>query len=308
MLYYLFISITKIENNNNKIIGIFKLLSWKKLNNKEKELYLNPKNSVKEHPNLQALASKEAKKYRDTNPNSKLNISYGNGLKQKLDIFTPDNAKNLPVQVYFHGGYWIARDKYDHSHLAMPAVKNNIVHISVNYDLCPDVTLDKIVEQAQESVVWIYKNIYKYGGDPNNINLVGHSAGAHLVAMILTKTYKMQSSFIKTAVLISGIYQPEITKYISINSIINIDNKTAQITNVYNYKIKNKAKISVIVGDKEPEAWINLSKDILNWLNENDVKYNFLLAKNLNHFSMVKALSELDSEVSKSIIAVIENS
>ena len=46
MLYYLFISITKIENNNNKIIGIFKLLSWKKLNNKEKELYLNPKNSV----------------------------------------------------------------------------------------------------------------------------------------------------------------------------------------------------------------------------------------------------------------------
>ena len=86
------------------------------------------------------------------------------------------------------------------------------------------------------------------------------------------------------------------------------DNKTAQITNVYNYKIKNKAKISVIVGDKEPEAWINLSKDILNWLNDNDVKYNFLLAKNLNHFSMVKALSELDSEVSKSIIAVIENS
>ena len=55
-------------------------------------------------------------------------------------------------------------------------------------------------------------------------------------------------------------------------------------------------------------AWINLSKDILNWLNDNDVKYNFLLAKNLNHFSMVKALSELDSEVSKSIIAVIENS
>ena len=282
------------------------MLSWKKLNKKEKELYLNPKNSVKNYLSLQALATKEAKNFRKIHLNSILNLSYGNSLKQKLDIFIPKNAKNLPIQIYFHGGYWIARDKFDHSHLAKPALKNNIIHVSMNYELCPEVKLDKIVKQTQNSMIWIFKNIKKYGGNPYNINLVGHSAGAHLVSMILTKKYNIATPFIKTATLISGIYQPEITKYLTINSIIKIDNNVAKLTNVYNYKIKNHAKVFVIVGNKEPKAWIMLSKDILGWLDENKVKYKFLLAKNLNHFTMVKALSKINSEVSKSTIAMIE--
>ncbi len=283
------------------------MLSWKNLNKIEKEKYLNPKASVKEHPQLQKKATYEAKKFRETYSKSYLDVSYGNSKKQKLDIFIPSNMKNCPVQVYYHGGYWIARDKYDHSHLAKPAVKNNIIHVSVNYGLCPDVKLDVIVKQAQESINWIYKNINKYGGDKNKINLVGHSAGAHLVAMILTKKYNnLPPKFINSAILISGIYQPEITKYISINSIIGIDKKTSEITNVYNYKIKNKSKVLVIVGEKEPKAWIKLSKDITKWLSQNDIKYNFLLAKNLNHFTMVKALSKVKSEVSKATIAMIE--
>ena len=283
------------------------MLSWKNLNKIEKEKYLNPKAAVKEHTQLQKKATHEAKMFRETYLKSYLDISYGNGQKQKLDIFIPSNVKNCPVQVYYHGGYWIGRDKYDHSHLAKPAIKNNIIHVSVNYDLCPNVKLDAIVKQTQESINWIYKNINKYGGNKNKINIVGHSAGAHLVAMILTKKYKYFSSgFINSAILISGIYQPEITKYISINSIIRIDKKTSEITNVYNYKIKNKSRVLVIVGEKEPNAWINLSKDITKWLSQNDIKYNFLLAKNLNHFTMVKALSKVNSEVSKATIAMIE--
>tara|TARA_B100000686_G_scaffold322360_1_gene376030 strand:- start:6133 stop:6987 length:855 start_codon:yes stop_codon:yes gene_type:complete len=284
------------------------LLNWKKLNNKEKEKYLNPKASVKDHLKLQKLATEEAKKYRDKYKNKHLNIKYGKSEKQKLDIFVPINAKNSSVQVYFHGGYWIGRDKYDHSHIAQPAIKNNVIHVSVNYDLCPNVKLDVIVKQAQKSISWIYKNIKKYGGNKYKINLVGHSAGAHLVAMILTKKYKILSAkFINSATLISGIFQPEITKYISINSIIKLDEKTSEITNVYNYKIKNKTKVLVIVGANEPKAWISLSKDITKWLLKNNIKYNFLLAKNLNHFTMVKALANINSEVSKSTIAMIES-
>lgn len=284
------------------------MLGWKKLNHKEKEAYLNPKASVKGYLNLQKLATKEAKIYRETHKNSYLNVEYGKSDKQKLDIFIPIDAKNCSVQVYFHGGYWIGRDKYDHSHLAKPAINNNIIHVSVNYDLCPNVKLDVIVRQAQKSISWIYKNINRYGGNRNKINLVGHSAGAHLVAMILTKKYKsISDKFINSATLISGIFQPEITQYISINSIIKLDKETSKITNVYNYKINNKTKVLVIVGENEPDPWINLSKDITKWLSQNNIKYNFLLAKNLNHFTMVKALARINSEVSKSTIAMVQN-
>ena len=76
---------------------------------------------------------------------------------------------------------------------------------------------------------------------------------------------------------------------------------------MYNYKINNKTKVLVIVGENEPDPWINLSKDITKWLSQNNIKYNFLLAKNLNHFTMVKALARINSEVSKSTIAMVQN-
>ncbi len=283
------------------------MLSWKKLSAKNKENYLNPKKAVIDHPKLQLLATKKAEQYREKYKYSYINIPYGRRKKQKLDIFVPKNFKNCAVQVYFHGGYWIARDKFDHSHLAKPAVENKIIHVSVNYDLCPEVTLNIIVKEAQECVEWIFKNIKTYGGNPNNINLVGHSAGAHLVAMILTKKYtKLPSNIIKSAVLISGIYQPEITRYISINSIIKLSKKNAEKTNVYNYNIINKTKALVVVGSLEPAAWISLSKNILKWLDLNKVEYNFLLAKNLNHFTIIRELSIKNSKIAKKVIAMIE--
>ena len=282
------------------------MLSWKKLSAKDKENYLNPRKAVIDHPKLQLFATKKAEQYRKQYKNSYINLSYGRRKKQKLDIFVPKNLKNCAVQVYFHGGYWIARDKFDHSHLAKPVVESNIIHVSVNYDLCPEVSLDIIVEEAQECIEWIFKNITKYGGNPKNINLVGHSAGAHLVAMILTKKYKLPSNIIKSAVLISGIYQPEITRYLSINSIIKLSKKSALKTNVYNYNIVNKTKVLVVVGSLEPAAWISLSKDILKWLDLNKIEYNFLLAKNLNHFTIIKKLSIKSSKITKAIIAMIE--
>ena len=273
---------------------------WLKLSPNDKELYLNPKKAVIEHSQLQAIATKSANEFRKLHDKKYLNISYVKRSNQKLDIFLPNNINNNPVQLYFHGGYWIGRDKFDHSHIAKPAVNNNIIHISVNYDLCPNVTLDIIVLEAQECIDWVIRNIKKYGGNPLNINLIGHSAGAHLVAMALTKNYSL-NSFINSAILISGIYQPQITKYISINDIINIDDKTVKMTDVYETYIIQKTNILIIVGDEEPDPWKDLSKDLCVWLTKNKIQFEFFSALKLNHFTIVKALSEDKSALSQKV-------
>jgi|TARA_B110000444_G_scaffold228609_1_gene234515 arylformamidase len=277
------------------------LYNWKKLSLKEKELSLNPKNAVLEHPKLQAMATSSAKKYRNAHSNKYINVSYGKRTNQKLDIFLPENINNNPVQLYFHGGYWIARDKFDHSHLAEPAVINNIIHVSVNYDLSPNVTLDIIVEETYECLEWVIKNICKYGGNPYKINLVGHSAGAHLVAMALTKNYSL-NSFIKSATLISGIYQPQITKYLSINKQIHIDKNIIKLTDVYKNKIVQKTNILIVVGSDEPKPWKKLSIDFSEWLQKNKISFKFYNAIHLNHFTLVKALSNYKSPLSKKVI------
>ena len=281
------------------------MYEWKKLNSNEKELYLNPRKSVPDHASYQNLATKEATKFRDLYEKKYINISYGKRPNQKLDIFLPENHNNCPVQLYFHGGYWIGRDKYDHSHIALPAVKNNIIHISVNYDLAPNVTIDVIVEETVECILWVIKNITKYGGNNKNINLVGHSAGAHLIAMALTREYSAKN-LINSATLISGIYQPQITKYISLNNIIKISDKTIQLTDVYKHQILQNTKFLLIVGDQEPNPWKELTITYSKWLTNKNISFNFYNAINLNHFSIVKDLATPKSSLSKKVIKMCE--
>ena len=277
------------------------MYEWQKLNSNDKELYLNPKKSVTDHAIYQNIATKSAGKFRNGHNKKHLNLAYGKGSNQKLDIFLPDNTYNCPVQLYFHGGYWIGRDKFDHSHLAHPAIKNNIIHISVNYDLSPNVTIDTIVEETYECIIWVMNNINNYGGNPKNLNLVGHSAGAHLVAMALTKTYN-KSKIINSATLISGIYQPQITKYISINKIINISDETIKLTDVYKYSIKQITNFLLVVGDEEPIAWKMLTKAYGAWLTDKRIPFIFYNAIKLNHFSIVKDLADINSCLSKKVI------
>ena len=278
------------------------MYEWQKLNSEEKELYLNPKKSVPDHQIYQKSATNSASKFREICKKKHLNLSYGNRPNQKLDIFLPDNNNNnCPVQIYYHGGYWIGRDKYDHSHIASPAIRNNIIHVSINYDLSPNVTIDIIVQETYESIIWVIKNIINFGGNPNNINLVGHSAGAHLVAMALTKNYN-KTGYINSASLISGIYQPQITKYISINNIINISNETVSLTDVYLFPIANKTNFLLIVGDEEPDPWKKLTEDYCYWLKNKNIPFIFYNAIKLNHFTIVRDLANPNSDLAKKVL------
>tara|TARA_A100000164_G_scaffold14932_1_gene12445 strand:+ start:3984 stop:4838 length:855 start_codon:yes stop_codon:yes gene_type:complete len=282
------------------------LNEWLKLSSEEKELYLNPKKSVPDHQVYQKFATKSADKFREVCKKKYLNLSYGHRPNQKLDIFLPDNnINNYAVQIYYHGGYWIGRDKYDHSHLALPAIKNNIIHVSVNYDLSPNVNIDVIVQEAYESILWVIKNIGNFGGNVNNINLIGHSAGAHLVAMALTKNYK-KKDFLNSATLISGIYQPQITKYISINNIINISDETINLTDVYKHPLVNKTNFLLVVGDEEPNSWKMLTADYGDSLKNKNIPFIFYSAIKLNHFTIVRDLANPNSQLAKKVLKMCQ--
>ena len=280
---------------------------WQNMSDDERELAYNPKTSVLDHEEYQNLATCSALKFRNSQQNKHLNIRYGKRKKQKLDIFLPKFPKHSPVQVYFHGGYWVSRDKYDHSHLALSSINNNIIHVSVNYDLCPDVPLNIIVEESLECINWVINNIRSYGGNPFNINLVGHSAGAHLVAMILNK-HKTSIDFnINSAVLISGIYNPIITKYLKVNEKIKITEKVIKLTNVFNYNLSIRTNILVVIGELEPKEWAELSKEYIIWLKEYDIITSLYIAKGLNHFSIIKSLANPKSILSKKLINLAKN-
>ncbi len=98
----------------------------------------------------------------------------------KLDLYYPENKKGFATVVWFHGGALKGGNKSIPGNLK----KKGLAVIAVNYRLNPKVKCPAYLEDAAAAVAWTFKNISKYGGDPNKIFISGHSAGGYLTSMI----------------------------------------------------------------------------------------------------------------------------
>ncbi len=104
-----------------------------------------------------------------------------------LDVYAPKKGKNHPVMVFIHGGGWRKGDKANKvvSRIKAPHfVGAGYVLVSINYRLSPKVKHPTHVQDVAKALGYVHKNITKYGGDPKKIFIMGHSAGAHLAALV----------------------------------------------------------------------------------------------------------------------------
>jgi arylformamidase len=104
--------------------------------------------------------------------------------RQILDIYAPPDAKNRPVVFWIHGGGWQAGDKTSIQKKPQAFVDRGFVFVSTNYRLLPAVEMDVIFRDIAKSLHWVQQHIAEYGGDPKQILVMGHSAGAQLAALI----------------------------------------------------------------------------------------------------------------------------
>ncbi len=108
----------------------------------------------------------------------------------QLDVYTPGTPGPNPVMVFIHGGSWRFGDKRMVGNKVEAFTAAGYVFVSINYRLSPAVQHPAHAEDCGLAVSWVHKNIAQYGGDPNRIFVMGHSAGAHLAALISTdETY-----------------------------------------------------------------------------------------------------------------------
>ncbi len=99
-----------------------------------------------------------------------------------LDIYYPEKVKGFPTIVWFHGGGLSGGDKtQEYPHLLK---ENGVCIVNANYRMYPDAKCPDYIEDAAAAVAWTFKNIEKYGGDPELIFVSGHSAGGYLTSMV----------------------------------------------------------------------------------------------------------------------------
>ena len=121
-------------------------------------------------------------------PRIERDIAYAEPRNERhlLDVYAPPNASNLPVVVWVHGGGWMRGGKHEVNQKPAAFTAHGFVFVPVNYRFIPHVTMDEIVRDVAKATGWVHTNITRYGGDPQRIFLMGHSAGAQLAALLCT--------------------------------------------------------------------------------------------------------------------------
>lgn len=119
--------------------------------------------------------------------------------RTKLDVYAPAEGGNHPVVVWVHGGGWRRGDKANVDEKPRAFNARGYVFVAVNYRLPPAGTHQQQAEDVARAARWVRDHIKEYGGDPNRIALGGHSAGAHLTALVATDGRYLEKAGVKLA-------------------------------------------------------------------------------------------------------------
>ncbi len=122
---------------------------------------------------------RDAAAFRARHAYSELDVSYGPGERQALDLFWPGPSRAAPLGMFVHGGYWQRLDRKIFSHFAIGLLAHGVAVALPSYDLCPNVTLAVLVEQVRCAAAFLAR---RHG---RGMLASGHSAGGHLAAMLL---------------------------------------------------------------------------------------------------------------------------
>jgi arylformamidase len=172
----------------------------------------NARAAIPEHPQIFARWTEQGAITRRLRA-SLIDLPFGETPAERLDYF-PTRQEAAPLLVFIHGGYWRSLDKSDFSWLAPPFVQHGVALALLNYGFAPATPIEDMVRQQLRALAWLYRNGDRLGFDPERIVVVGHSAGAHLTAMMMAALWPayevdLPPTLVKAGLAISGIYDLE---------------------------------------------------------------------------------------------------
>jgi acetyl esterase/lipase len=114
------------------------------------------------------------------------NIAYGPEPQHRLDVYVPSKSANAPrpVVVFWHGGRWRYGDKADYRFVGASLAESGYIVVVANYRHYPQVRMPGFMDDAARAAQWAAVHAGEHGGDSEQLFLMGHSAGAHLAALV----------------------------------------------------------------------------------------------------------------------------
>lgn len=242
-----------------------------------------------------ALWSKLSAEFRKRWPQAKLDIQYGEGPREHMDLFLPASGSPQGLVVFVHGGYWMKFDKSFWSYLAQGPLGANWAVLMPSYTLAPEVRIQDMTQQIERAIEQAAMIL------DGPICLTGHSAGGHLVSrMICSDTLLSATTLrrIKRVVSISGLHDLQPLRNTSMNATLQLDDAEAHNESAINHTPKLNTPVIAWVGKEERPEFIRQSELLANrWPN-----CNCIIREGHHHFSVIDEMCETDSLLVRQII------
>jgi arylformamidase len=234
-------------------------------------------------------------------------LQYGDHPRECLDIF-PSGKPNAKVMVFIHGGYWQLFDKTKFHFIAEAFMSHHITTVLINYPLAPVATMNEIVASCHKAMLWLQQNIAAFNADPKGVYIAGHSAGAHLAAMLMSKQWadEMQH-FIKGVCLLSGLFNLTPIQLSDRNEALHMDKEMAIKNSPVEFLPEQICPLLIAVGATETEEFKDQSKELYNTCKNKAVSIELIELQGLNHFSILDALVDENALLQKAIIKLMVN-
>lgn len=188
----------------------------------------------------------------------RLDVPYGPTPGEVVNVFPAENPGS-PIVYFIHGGYWRSSSQKDVDLYAEALVPAGCAYVTVNYLLAPEATIDEVVRQCRAGLAWAYNNAASFNGDPNNVHVVGRSAGGHLTGMMLADGWReefgLPDDLIKSACALSGLFDLEPVRLSNVNEWAKLDKEAADRNSPVHHMPKIPCPIIIAWGENETDEF-----------------------------------------------------
>lgn len=228
-----------------------------------------------------------------------LGVSFGPHPAQRFDCYLPAGEPLGAVMVFLHGGGFRLGSPGPVAHYGRPILEHGGIFISLGYRLVPDLLFPDQVEDVELGLALAREFVADHGGDPYQLYLSGHSAGATLAAFASLRPRTPETEALNGLVLVSGRYERDLDRGIdNPQSRYFVSDLTTEIDQVPPHTI-------VVCGDRDLPHCLPQAKAITAAIEADEGSVEFFIEPDADHFQAIRGFATDDTPVSRAVLLMM---
>jgi len=241
----------------------------------------------------------------------RLDVRFGDGETDLLDIYIAEGEDPRPIHVFFHGGYWKSNTKNDFGFVAKPFVPHGVTTIVVEYPLIPSVRMGTLIDRCCVSMEWVWRNAESFGGDKSNITISGHSAGGHITAMMMQTDWpsygdELPKDLVKGGCSISGVSDLDPVRLSFQNDELQFSTEEAAEFSTLFMDPKHPGPFIAMAGGIEGPEFIRQTTELADAWSAKGMDVKGWIMEGKHHFTTINQYLDPESELSRAVRGLIE--